>query len=499
MNWNHKTRGFDGIAGGIVAACLLLAANWAGGQANPGAAPGGETIPALFVSDIHFEPFFDPGKVKQLEAAPVSGWNEILAAAPSADREQRFAAIEQTCHTRGEDTPYLLLESSVQAMRREAAGAKFVTVSGDLIAHAFQCKYGAVFPHAAPGDYRAFVEKTIDFVIEELSDAVPGAPVYVALGNNDSDCGDYQLDAHSEFLAAVGEEVARTFPEDERKGAAETFAAGGYYNVRLPAPLRNARLLVLDDQFMGAKYTTCGGKADPNAAQAQLAWLAQQLVEARSNKEKVWVMAHIPPGVDAHATAAKLDEVCGKGPKMFLSSEKLADVLAENADVVELAIFAHTHMDEVRVLKAEGAAQGGAQGGAASGGVAVKMVSSISPINGNAPSFTVARVDPSTAALKDFKVFAASNATGVGTAWHEEYDWGKTYLESEFSAAAVSKLIAGFAADPGTKTAASQAYIRNFYAGVDSPLLGLVWPQYVCGLEHDSAEGFKTCVCPAGK
>jgi sphingomyelin phosphodiesterase acid-like 3 len=488
-------RGIGAVAElGVVLACFFLLGLAAAAQSR--VPVSGETIPAVFVSDIHFEPFFDPGKTEKLASAPVSGWKGILAGAASADREQRFAAVEQACHTRGEDTPYALLDSSVLAMHREAVGAKFVTVSGDLIAHAFQCKYGAVFPHAAAGDYRAFVEKTIDFVVEELSGAFPGVPVYVALGNNDSDCGDYQLDANSEFLKAVGDEVARTLPEDERKGAAESYAAGGYFNVRLPAAVKNARMIVLDDQFMGAKYTTCGGKADTSAAEAQLAWLALQLADARSRTEKVWVMAHIPPGVDPHATAAKMDAVCGgKGPKMFLGSEKLAEMLSQNSDVVELAIFAHTHMDEVRVLKAEG----GAAGVAANGGVAVKMVSSISPINGNMPSFTVGRVETSTAALKDFKVFVASNATGVDAAWHEEYDWGKTYGAGEFSAATVSKLIAGFAADPQAKTDASQAYIRNFYAGVDSQLLGLVWPEYACALANDSAEGFKGCVCPAAK
>jgi sphingomyelin phosphodiesterase acid-like 3 len=483
-------RGFSKVAErAIVVACLLLVAEWAGAEAKPAAATGAETIPAVFVSDIHFEPFFDPAKAVQLAAAPVSEWTKILAGAPSADREARFAALEQGCHTRGEDTSYALLDSSLRAMRRDGAGARFVTVSGDLIAHAFECKFGAAFPHAAEGDYKAFVEKTIDFVIDELDEAVPGVPVYVALGNNDSDCGDYKLDAHSEFLAAVGEEVAKSFPEAERKGIAESYAAGGYFSARLP--VGNARMLVLDDQFMGAKYTTCGGKGDATAADAQLAWLEQQLTEARQNKEKVWVMAHIPPGVDVHATALKMDAVCsGKGAKMFLSSEKLADVLVEYSDVVQLAIFAHTHMDELRILKPENGATGG--------DVAMKMVSSISPVNGNAPSFTVARVEPSSAMLKDFRVFAASNATGVDTAWHEEYDWGQTYHEMEFSASAVSKVVAGFEADRLAKTEASRAYIGNFYVG-NSPLLALVWPQYICGLGNDSSQGYKACVCPAGK
>jgi len=131
--------------------------------------------------------------------------------------------------------------------------------------------------------------------------------------------------------------------------------------------------------------------------------------------------------------------------------------------------------------------------------VAVKMVSSISPINGNAPSFTVALVEPVSAELKDFKVFRASNQTGVEADWREEYDWGKTYHGAEFSASAVSGVIAGFEADPDAKTAASRDYIRTFDVGNNSPLLALVWPQYVCGLRNDSAQGFKACVCGAGK
>jgi hypothetical protein len=91
--------GFGGVAErAIVAACLLLAANWAGAQANPGWVRAGETMPAVFVSDIHFEPFFDPGKVGNC-GGPVSEWKGILAGPASVDREQRFAAVEQVCHT----------------------------------------------------------------------------------------------------------------------------------------------------------------------------------------------------------------------------------------------------------------------------------------------------------------------------------------------------------------------------------------------------------------
>ncbi|MGD0737474.1 MAG: metallophosphoesterase [Terracidiphilus sp.] len=482
------------LSGWMVAVCLVLTGGRAMAEPGlPGAAAAKETIPVLMVSDIHFEPFWDPGKLQQLAAAPVSGWKGILAAPATADRETQFRALEDTCHTRGDDTSYPLLESGMKAIGKEAAGVKFVTVSGDLISHAFTCKFGAAFPKAAPDDYRAFVEKSIDFVVEDLRGALPGVPVYVALGNNDSDCGDYKLDAKSEFLAATGAEVTKDFPAAERKGALESFSVGGYYSVALPAPVEHARLLVLNDLFMSTRYTSCAGKDDTAPADAQVAWLEKQMAEARSKHEKVWVMGHIPPGVDPRASAAKAGDVCGKkGPKMYLASEKIAEELAAYSDVVKLAIFAHTHMDEVRVLKPENGM------GMAGEGVAVKMVSSISPINGNAPSFTIARVDPDSAALKDYRVFTASNATGVDTTWKEEYDWGKTFHEDEFSAASLNKVIAGFKADPEGKTEASREYMHHFFSGIDSPLLALVWPQYVCGLTNDSAEAFKGCVCSAG-
>ena len=36
---------------------------------------------------------------------------------------------------------------------------------------------------------------------------------------------------------------------------------------------------------------------------------------------------------------------------MFLSSEALPETMAKYGDVIRLAIFAHTHMDEMRLLE----------------------------------------------------------------------------------------------------------------------------------------------------
>jgi sphingomyelin phosphodiesterase acid-like 3 len=185
--------------------------------------------------------------------------------------------------------------------------------------------------------------------------------------------------------------------------------------------------------------------------------------------------------------------LCAGGkPKMFLSSEKLPEALAGYGDVIQLAIFAHTHMDEVRLLTP-------AKTDAVEKPVAVKMVASISPVDGNNPSFTVATVDTARAVLTDYRVIAASNQTGVDTVWSEEYDFAKTYHEPEFTAATVGNLIAGFKADQAAQSAASQSYLRYYMTGVDMRMMALIWQPYVCSLKNEPTDVYRECVCSSVK
>jgi sphingomyelin phosphodiesterase acid-like 3 len=485
------------LALGLVPLPAALAQSLPASQAVPSPADQSKpaeahSIPAFMISDIHFDPFHDPGKVKALVAAPVSEWKSILAAPASANQEQAFDSLQQTCNARGVDTPFVLLRSSLQAMQAHLPNAKFMVVSGDLIAHGFTCRYSTLFPNAAPGDYQAFVLKTLSFVVRELRAAFPEMPVYVALGNNDTGCGDYKLDANGSFLAEAGKIIAEGLPPTEREAAISQFAAGGYYSVSIATPMHDTRLIVVNDLFLSPKYTTCAGKSDTAAATAQMAWLEQQLTEAQKAGQQVWVMGHIPPGIDPYSTAEKLRNVCG-GEKAvtFLASNQMADLLVDHSSVVRLAIFAHTHMDEMRLLKPEGKAGNDST-------VAVKMVSSISPVDGNNPSFTIARVDPSTAVLEDYEVIAASNQTGVATRWVKEYDYRETYHENQFTPATLGKLLVEFRADSTASTAISQAYIRDYFVGDASLLLSPFWPQYVCALDNRTSKSFAACVCSSG-
>ncbi|MGA7341787.1 MAG: hypothetical protein WBX18_14380, partial [Terracidiphilus sp.] len=70
---------------------FFVAAAYCAAQAAPAVR---QTVPVLLVSDIHFEPFWDPAKTAQLAAAPASQWKTILAAQESPDRAARFDALQ---------------------------------------------------------------------------------------------------------------------------------------------------------------------------------------------------------------------------------------------------------------------------------------------------------------------------------------------------------------------------------------------------------------------
>jgi len=459
--------------------------------------PVSANIPALFLSDMHLDPFSDPGKVEKLNASSDSDWPAILSAPDSPTQAKDFAALQAACPTKGIDTPYVLWRSSLSAIHANAAQARFVTLSGDLLTHSFDCKFEKLLPTAKPGDYVAFTEKTARMVISTLREALPGVPIYVAMGNNDTGCGDYGLDAtHDTFLGQIAKIVAEALPAEDRSDVLRDFAAGGNYSVPM-AGVTHTRLIVLDDVFQSGKYITCSGKYDPAPAATQLTWLSNQLASARKLHEQVWVMGHIPPGVDVYATARKTGNVCGTKPQMFLGSEDFAEILARNADIVRLALFGHSHADEMRLLIPEPSST--MQTAQSSQGVPLKSVASITPINGNLASFTLASIDVTSATLVDYSVFMASNSTGVGTVWSKEYTYSTTYQKQAFDAASVKQLIGIFENDPSVKDAASQAYIRNFFPGDPSSILRLAWPQYACSLDHDSAKDFSACACSATK
>ena len=382
----------------VLAAGCLAAASPLAAQSPPTPPP----VTALFLSDIHLNPFHDPALLAALTGQP----------APAPAATPALAATQDFCR-RLSDTPDALFLSSLAAMKSHAASVRFVTVSGDLLSHQFTRCFTAFVLQTVPTSseavqyrsltagqqqrYRDFVIRTVSYVTTHLRDTFPNIPIYYALGNNDSGCGDYNLDPNDEFLRRTAPLVAagiagtaRTAPlnlPDFNLSISSSWQATGSYNVPLAA-LPNTHLIVIDDVFLSAAHKTCSGADDPATGNAELAWLTQQLQSLQPN-EKVWIMGHIPPDLDLYASVKQ------RHPVMFLAYD-LDSVLAPYSAAIRLAIFAHTHIDGLTQLP--------------STNITLKSVQSISPDHGNPPTFTLATIDPATSTLLSYTLVTAAKS-----------------------------------------------------------------------------------------
>jgi sphingomyelin phosphodiesterase acid-like 3 len=388
-------------------ACVAVAAAPIAAQSPAPAASA--TVHAVFVSDIHLDPFKDQALVAKLAGQPALSAETPATSGP-------LAAAQQNCKSLP-DTSDELFRSGLVSMAPRAAAVSFVTVSGDLIAHQFiQCFAAIVLkeqPKASEAaqyaaftaeqrlKYRSFVQKTIEYITGNLHETFPNTPIYYAMGNNDTDCGDYDIDAHGEFLRFMAGIVVDSLPPNLSQADKATvradFSAAAYYSTPL-AGAPNTRIIVLGDLFMSGDYATCSGKPDAAPAQAELAWLRAQLAGLNPG-ENVWVMGHIPPGLDLHASAKDMR------PVMFLKYD-FNDVLTSQKGVVRVGIFAHTHFDGMGQIKTGDAARP----------VTLKMVQAISTDHGNPPTYTLADVDAKTGALLSYTLITAAKSAD-GFTW----------------------------------------------------------------------------------
>ena len=477
----------------IPIACLALCSIRAFSESKP-RGPISRHIAVVMLSDLHFDPFHDPTKVPLLAEAPITKWNSILATPDSPDRVARFASIQERCKAKkgGTDTPYALLRSSLAAARAQSPKAGFVTLSGDLLVHDLDCRYRAAMsaPASTADDQSlsaAFSEKLTAFVIGQVEAAFPKIPVYVALGNNDSRCNHNRLDVHDEYLRASAAAIVtglRGVSGAERALARTTYESAGYYAITMPAPMINTRLVVLDDIYMMPNFANCEANEDRKGEQEQIAWLQNELGSARLRHQRVWVLGHLPPSVNPDVSLKSPGSFCSKNRIVrFQDTDALANQISAHAGTITLGIFGHTHMDEFHLLAGD------------SGAVPVKVVASVSPVDGNLPSFTLGDVDLASATLADYSVYEASNRTGLGTSWSEEYDFDTTYREQGFTPVSLSDLISRFRTDKDGVGTESRAYQTHYLKGSDGKKLSPSWRGYVCSLDHSTADSFETCVC----
>ncbi len=422
----------------------------------------------LWLSDIHFDPLANPALVDKLAAAEPAQWAEIFA-----DGETRFPPY-------GRDTTWPLFSSLLQASAKADPKAAFTLVTGDLLVHHFREQFNAAAANHDDAAFRSFVGKSVEFIGIQLKQRSPGRPVFLSLGNNDDECGDYATQPDGPFLqdtAKVVGELAGLAPE------ADSYSHFGSYSVPNPAT-KHHRIIVLNTVFFSPRYADRCGQSAADTGEKLLAWLGAQLAPAKAANEKVWLVYHIPPGIDAFATTrAKAPATATLLWKESYLKEFL-NLLNQYPSVVGPNFAGHIHVDDFRLL-----------GGAMKTSPFVIIGPAVSPITGQNPTFRTVSFD-SHGTLKDQTTYVLRNlkesVQGKQPLWNIEYDFDKEWHLKGLNAASYSFLFARLL--NSADDAASRWMPLYSTSHVPDSLTLDGFRAFYCASSYIAAADYQTCV-----
>jgi sphingomyelin phosphodiesterase acid-like 3 len=407
--------------------CLLAVALWLGGSKQCFSKAPGHRF--LIASDIHFNPFADRSLVADLAAAPPEQWEGIL------DRSTPAATSPY-----GQDSNWWLLKSALDAMRATEPHPALVMITGDLLAHNFPQTYASVMHDSDREHYRAFVRKTVVFLAAELRQRFKKSQILLTPGNNDNECGDYDIEAGGPFLDDTAEVVHKLARAGGRMKS--EWKALGSYSVQ-PVSIPGLRILSVNTVFFSNKYQATSfanacSPVDSNAAGQTFSWLESNLVQAKQANQKVWIMFHIPPGIDGYASMMQMQHAgpgqCAKAivPMWKPVWTSRFDGLTEKFQGTIMASFAgHTHTDDFRVLP---------------GGGFVLIDPPVSPVYGQNPAFRVVSITGD-GGVTDQSTYYLNNQQ-----WTREYSFIAEWHSPSIDGTSLKSIDEGINHDPEART-----------------------------------------------
>ena len=439
------------------------------------------TAIVISLSDIHFNPFFDPSLVKSLVGSNYTEWQAIFEHSKVVGYGPR-----------GADSNYVLLKSAIDNIHNIAPAADFIIIPGDFLAHDFDGKFATFSGTSDQKALRPFINKTIAFITSLIANRFPGTQVYPVIGNNDSDCGDYQLQPNGQFLRETAKTWKVWFKGRLSSHAfTETFPARGSYSVLIQNQPRH-RIIVLNTTLFSTNYrNTCGKKSD-DSGDDEIKWLEAELQKAAERREKVWLVYHIPPGIDVYSTLALQGSRPGEQTIIPLwqpsYNERFISLLNKYASTIVGSFAGHLHMDTFEVFHSEDNRSLSF----------VHVTPAISPVYGNNPAFELMRYDRRTFDVTDYTNYfldldSPDAKTNVPITWRKEYSFTEAYGQRKFGATA---LIDVHNLMPDIQSRVLDKYEQ--YYDSSNPALSVVnqntWLAYWCGMTNLTVRAYTNCM-----
>ncbi len=434
----------------------------------------------------------DPTIVARLEAAEPAQWPAILAASTSTSFSQY-----------GQDTNWLLLQSSLNQMQKRLPHPAVILFTGDSLAHQFPQLFQSATKDNDRGRYRKFVYKTMQFLALQLRRRFPTSRILITPGNDDDDCGNYTVEADGAFLhdtAEIARELARG--DDKVRASWEQLGSFDVPHPTLPAVrVISLNTVFFSDKYQSQKFSAGCAVLPSDAPSVAFAWLETRLKLAKEAHQKIWLMFHIPPGIDpftslqTYRMLTKNNPSQAQGPQLCTSAVVPLWVPARTTQFDELlqqyrgtivAVFAgHTHNDDFRVPNP-----------ASADSPSILINPPISPVYNQNPAFRTVtfRKDGS---LLDSTVYYLSNLTLAGSTtpgvWQREYQFSKEWKVAGINTSTLMALNAKIRNDEAVRDEWLKLY--NVSSSAARILPGTA-PGLYCAIDELNGADYSRCYCP---
>ena len=301
----------------------------------------------------------------------------------------------------GCDPPPALLHSILEGAAgwlRDHADTSFVLFTGDFVRHGLSRMQG-------PGANATDIVRNVSALAKSYFPDLP--MVFGTLGNDDSSC-DYCQDITTsstvnKWFWNIGKAISDA--GCMTNATLQTYKYGGFFDTTVG----DLTILSISTVIYSIYHIPASQIEDDPFG--QLAWLREKLTQAVQRGRRVWIIGHIPPGIETFGFTELWWPV-------YLA--KYLAIVQDSVLGVAIAaqVFGHVHKDELRILPNPPPGAG-----------PIILSSSISPIYNN-PSFKIVQYNRSSGQLVNYKlIYSEMTAEGEPLQWKFGYDLLQTYPE----------------------------------------------------------------------
>nr|XP_016934432.1 acid sphingomyelinase-like phosphodiesterase 3b [Drosophila suzukii] len=431
------------------------------------------------ISDLHLDTFYSTqGDIYR------SCWELTRSVSGSSGNNAATAAPGPFGHYSC-DSPWSLIESAVKTMKaKQGDNVEFVLWTGDALSHSAQ-------PLSEQKQH-----EILRNITDLLGRSFSSQFIFPVLGHEDGS-GSYRR---------LGELWRHWLPSE----ALVTFDQGGYYSIeqtksRLRIVALNTNFMLLDSDSDAAARTSHSLRwsteyfAEPKAsvssisdedkllAEQQWLWLEEVLTKSREKQETVYIVGHMPPGVDERHLGRQHNKLTFTEH----NNQRYLEMVRRYAPVIQGQFFGHLHSDTFRLIY-------DAKGNPISW---LMIAPSIVPhkagiSSSNNPALRLYKFDTGSGQVLDYTQFwldlPLANRANEPT-WQPEYNLTHYYGLSEISAVALHNFAERFT---GTEASWFTRYHRanavRYHSG--SACQGLCMLNHYCAITRLDYDEFRLCL-----